>query len=146
MNFELFLIDRMNLVFMRTSGRVDLHGLMETQRFLAEETLLKSSLDVLIDAREIDFSIRAEQVISAGRALRASRASHDVKRLAIVVKDDLAFGITRMFMVFRQIGNEYSVHRTIPLAIEWLGLPAAAEEAITCQKSPQRCSLKRRAS
>lgn len=54
----------------------------------------------------------------------AGELSHSSSKVAIVVADDLGYGLTRMYQVFRGgSGDHPTVFRSVDEARVWLGLP-----------------------
>jgi hypothetical protein len=73
----------------------------------------------LWDLRGLGFDLSTPALRSL--AERARSQPHPPRRFAVVVETDLAFGLVRMFGVFReQEGIAQSVFRTLEEALEWL--------------------------
>ena len=78
-----------------------------------------SNLSRLWDFRKTAFDFSAEELEEI--ASHASSADHDPSRVAILVSQDLSFGVSRMYEVYRKNTlTDVNVFRDEPEAIAWL--------------------------
>jgi len=68
-----------------------------------------------------------EELYQAAELAEESESKVDKRRVAIVVKRELDFGLARMFQVFSErAGIDYQVFRSFDEALSWLGPPDPA--------------------
>jgi hypothetical protein len=112
----------------------DAKGLLTAQELFDYQQAVWSRPDVqgfdeLVDMRAVtEIAAPSPAVLRALATLSASMDSpRDRSKFAIIAPDDLAYGLGRMYQVYRGLGSsaskEVAVFRTIQEGLDWLGLP-----------------------
>ena len=74
---------------------------------------------MLFDLRNVSqLSITGAQVLAIAQGKES--VEHRARRIAVVVKDPLAFGLTRMYDLARGDGPPLRVFRELETALEWV--------------------------
>lgn len=117
MTFKITKIQDILVVFIKGNPGVDdiKHILDQTQNASGY-----SHSSRLWDFRESNFSFSQNEVLDI--ASYASEADSQSSKVAILVKEDLSFGVSRIYEVFRQTNlTEINVFRDKAEAVAWLG-------------------------
>jgi hypothetical protein len=115
------------LVFSRAWGVVTDASMRDHVRQLAAHPAFRPDFNQVADIRgaQLDISTRAVRLNAD------SQPFEPTSRRAIVVSDDLAFGMSRMFQLLTGADNRVLVCRTLAEAFAWVGLPADTPWPVT---------------
>jgi hypothetical protein len=116
------------VVVVELRGRVGDAELIDAADRLIADTDRLPGLHELVDAREMEVSDLSSAALRrvADRFAAGPRPDEGV-RIALVAASDAAYGLARMYQVFRDASAaEFRVFRELPEARAWLGLGAGA--------------------
>lgn len=101
-------------------GTVNLADLVSVYESLRDDPAFRASFDSIWDFSEVD----ATDLGSAGvgSLVRLPRIFDQGSRRAVVVRSDLGFGLTRMFLLRgNREGDDVAIFRSVEEGYEWLG-------------------------
>ena len=120
MPFELKIGAEENLARIRGWGKEDFQTTLAGMKAVAEDSRLKPGMQILMDARELDYLATPPEVsnFAAPDAMPAMFGTH---RLAILVRRGAQFGVARVFAAKAEAaGAVVEVFAEEELALAWL--------------------------
>jgi hypothetical protein len=114
------------LVICVHSGKVPDHEFLTSYKALYENDLFNTSMNLLVDLRQVDSSPRSRDVLyqfaNFMQGRYADTGAHP--KVAVVAPEDLSFGLARMYEVFADgVPWDFVVFRVADAALAWLGVP-----------------------
>jgi hypothetical protein len=116
----------LNLLVTRFAGRVTGSEFLACYRSIYDDPAYVPGMGELVDLSEADTIRFSMADLKAIRDLtaRVAGSSDSVVHTAIVVASDLAYGMSRMYEVFAEMGPEdVAIFRDAPSALRWLSVP-----------------------
>ncbi|MBW2456173.1 MAG: hypothetical protein JRI68_16760 [Deltaproteobacteria bacterium] len=121
---RLWVLPEHRLVVRQLCGEVTLEEALETAFEALEHPDYQTGFVTLQDHRRAHFDLSGVELAELAKQLQPRIKT--IGRMAMVVNNPLAWGITRMAAVFlRPLGAEIRPCHTVREAKEWLGLPAS---------------------
>lgn len=122
--------DANNVVYTRVTGDVQSQQVVEKLSSLINDPSYRPGLNGLVDLRRSTTHSSTEDVRHIAELLIASRERIGQSRTAIVVADELAFGLTRMFEAYAEDSSiNTRIFWNMDEAYDWLAENTGQEEA-----------------
>lgn len=116
------IIESENLVYVSGTGDIAAGELLNHLNELSSDDRYKAPMKKLVDYRRArPMSPPIEEIESFANEMSRLEEFFIDEKLAVVVQDDLSFGITRVFMALSKL--ESNVFREFDAALQWLELP-----------------------
>lgn len=115
-----------NLVFTTIKGEVTANEVLAALTGLLDSPEYRPGLNGLVDLRESDMDPDAKEIRKIAALLINNKERIGESRSAIVVSEDLAYGLARMFEAYADESSiETRIFRDMEAARSWLDRPQA---------------------
>jgi hypothetical protein len=114
--------ERARLIHVTATQRLALADYLALRRSVEDDRTIPTGSAVIFDMREVtEFAVTGPEILALAQAKES--VERRASRIAVVVKDPFAFGLTRMYDLARGTGPPLRVFAEIDTALHWILQP-----------------------
>lgn len=122
-------IDEEGIVWIRAIGKAPPEDYRELLRRLESDPVARPEMPRICDYRKVEVSLNRDQMHEVAELARHAGRHIWGSRTAVLVSDDAAYGMTRMFQVLvEDTGQPFEVFRDVDEALAWIRSGGAGAE------------------